>query len=84
MERLWSLVGATGGNRWQGEGSETAQIRENRCRGLPPVAAENGREGSTAAAPSTPTTTLSPTEPQAPHGVNVHVHNAGVRLERLV
>jgi hypothetical protein len=47
MERLWSLVGATGGNRWQGEGSETAQIRENRCRGLPPVAAENGREGST-------------------------------------
>jgi hypothetical protein len=39
MEPLWSPAVATGGNRWQNATlPKTAQTRENRCRGLRPVA----------------------------------------------
>jgi hypothetical protein len=35
MERLWSLAGATSGNRWQiGRPPKTAETSQNRCRGL--------------------------------------------------
>ena len=40
-DRLWSLAGATSGNRWQlNRPRKPGKTSQNRCRGLRPVAAE--------------------------------------------